>query len=311
MQPYPGMEYPFMNMNASPFYTGFPMQRFPQMPIIPPNRQFPPYVIPEQNYQNSYFTDVYQNNLQDEMMNISDLIDNYPYVSMDTEFPGFSSRTSCNMQDSVDPDEHYSFLKGNVDELKIIQVGITLQNKKGQYPDGVRTWQFNFQFDTDKDESSVDSIQLLQKAGINFGKFKNAGISAEDFGEAIMASGLVLNENTHWLTFHSGYDFGYMLKLLTCEKLPSNVDGFIKKLRIFFPNIIDLKYVTNQISQTYHGSLQAIASSLGVQRIGTMHQAGSDSLITGGLYFKLKEKHPEFDDEKFNGILFGLNDEYE
>ena len=74
--------------------------------------------------------------------------------------------------------------------------------------------------------------------------------------------------------------------------------------------MIDLKHVTSNIGQGYHGSLQAIATNLDVQRIGTMHQAGSDSLITGAVYFKLKEKHPEFVDEKFNCVLFGLNDDY-
>ncbi|ELP88155.1 CCR4-NOT transcription complex subunit, putative [Entamoeba invadens IP1] len=304
MQPYGNMEYPFVPQQ---FYAPFTMPQFSPLRAIPQQRQFP--YVPEQNFTTSYFTDVNQSNLQEEMMKISELIDNYPYVSMDTEFPGFSSKTSSTLQDSTDPDEHYAFLKSNVDDLKIIQVGITLQNKKGQYPDDVRTWQFNFKFDAENDESSSESIQLLQKAGINFSEFKKSGILPEDFGEAIMGSGLVLNENTHWLTFHSGYDFGYFLKLLTCEKLPSNIDLFLKKLRIFFPNIIDLKEVTSRLGQGYHGSLQSIASGLGVQRIGTMHQAGSDSLITGGLYFKLKEKYPEFSDDTFNGLLFGFNAE--
>lgn len=125
-----------------------------------------------------------------------------------------------------------------------------------------------------------------------------------------MSSGLVLNDKTHWITFHSGYDFAYMLKLLTGEPLPPTLDDFFQKLYIFFPNIIDLKHVTNLLG--YHGGLQAIATSVGVKRIGTMHQAGSDSLITGGLYFELKKRHDEFaDDEQFNGILFGINDSNE
>ena len=83
-----------------------------------------------------------------------------------------------------------------------------------------------------------------------------------------------------------------MLKLLTCEKLPPNIEQFIAKVRTFFPNVIDLKHVTSNTGQGYHGSLQAIATNLDFQRIGTMHQAGSDSLITSAVYFKVKENTP-------------------
>jgi hypothetical protein len=32
--------------------------------------------------------------------------------------------------------------------------------------------------------------------------------------------GVVLMDNVKWLSFHSGYDFGYLLKILTCQNLP-------------------------------------------------------------------------------------------
>ena len=36
----------------------------------------------------------------------------------------------------------------------------------------------------------------------------------------------------HWITFHSGYDFGYLLKILTCQPLPLGEPEFFELLRV-------------------------------------------------------------------------------
>ncbi len=41
----------------------------------------------------------------------------------------------------------YHVIKMNVDNLKLIQVGITLTDDDGNFPEGVNTWQFNLKFD--------------------------------------------------------------------------------------------------------------------------------------------------------------------
>jgi CCR4-NOT transcription complex subunit 7/8 len=45
-------------------------------------------------------------------------------------------------------DNYYHNIKCNVDNLKIIQIGITLANAQGEFPDDISSWQFNFKFDT-------------------------------------------------------------------------------------------------------------------------------------------------------------------
>ena len=65
------------------------------------------------------------------------------------------------------------------------------------------------------DTHALDSIELLTNAGIDFEKNVNFGIDPFDFGAAIMMSGVVLSNAVTWISFHSGYDFAYLLKILT------------------------------------------------------------------------------------------------
>lgn len=53
--------------------------------------------------------------------------------------------------------------------------------------------------------------------------------------------GLVLMDNIKWLSFHSGYDFGYLLKLLTDQNLPQDENDFFESLRLYFPTVYDVK----------------------------------------------------------------------
>ena len=51
-----------------------------------------------------------------------------------------------------------------------------------------------------------------------------------------------------------------------------------------------------------------VADQLKLERKGPQHQAGSDSLLTGIVFFKMKEMYFEdnIDDSKYCGYLYGL-----
>lgn len=61
----------------------------------------------------------------------------------------------------------------------------------------------------------------------------------------------------------SGYDFGYLLKLLTCTSMPADESEFFEILRIYFPCIYDIKYLMRSC-KNLKGGLQDIADDLQV-----------------------------------------------
>jgi CCR4-NOT transcription complex subunit 7/8 len=250
--------------------------------------------------------DVWRGNLDEEMVHIRKVVEKYPYVAMDTEFPGVVARP---ISDQYSADYQYQTLRCNVDLLKIIQLGVAFENERGEHPDGCVSWQFNFKFNLQEDMYAQDSIDLLKDAGIDFERHENEGIDVQYFGEVMITSGLVLVPEVKWVSFHGGYDFAYLLKLLTCSALPATEGEFFELLKLYFPNIYDIKYMANGIDGL-HGGLQKIAEDLNCVRIGPMHQAGSDSLLTCDAFFKLSDQFGGVSsmesDHKFVNELFGL-----
>lgn len=225
------------------------------------------------------------------------------------------------------PDYNYQRIKCNVDLLKVIQIGLTFTDPSGRLPtdDGhpYNTWQFNFRFDLNYDLYAADSVQFLQNCGIDFGRHHREGVDATLFGELLMSSGIVLSDDVRWIAFQGKYDFGYLIKILSCDQLPASQDHFFDLLHTYFPNIYDIKWLLHNVHHELEDQVKAaskvdqspseasltesqpgglprgqkdkgledLAKTLGISRIGIAHQAGSDSLLTAQVFFRLVNRH--------------------
>lgn len=260
----------------------------------------------------------------------------------DTEFPGVVARPMGEFQTKAS--YHYQTVRCNVDILKIIQLGITLFSMEGEIPPPQLdpsaltrptyannlimcpcTWTFNFQFSLEEDMYNEDSINVLKKSGADFEKHATQGIDPLEFGSVLITSGLALSDDVNWISFHSGYDFAYLVKLMWCQPLPNDEEDYRKLVNIFFPRLLDVKFlwrhanklvtrnaipanavnILNNLGQK--SGLQDLADELGCQRVGVPHTAGSDAWLTGTVFWSMRNKI--FDGqipEDMNGQMWGL-----
>ncbi|GER31678.1 polynucleotidyl transferase [Striga asiatica] len=119
-------------------------------------------------------------NLDHEFFLIRGLVDQFPFVSMDIEFPGAVIR---HYQHYSDPGDLYQTLEYNVDAPKLTQ------------------------FDISSDDHAPNSIDLLCNQGIDFEHTRKFGVAAARFAKLMVSYVLVCNNDVTYITFHSGYDW--------------------------------------------------------------------------------------------------------
>lgn len=249
--------------------------------------------------------DVWASNLDEELRIIGRVVQRYKFVAMDTEFPGVALKVMGYFQSRED--YHYHSLCSNVNMLKVIQIGFTFMDEAGNKPPNNWTWQFNFQFSLAEDMYAQESIDLLVNSGIQFERQEKEGIDPIKFAQLLTVSGVVLSDDVKLICFHGAYDVAYLLKVLTNQPLPEEKSEFIELMKIYFPVVYDVQYIV-QTCTHLTGGLKTLAEKLGLEQMGTRHQAGSDSLLTGEVFFKIREIFFEgkITNPKLNGPLVGL-----
>lgn len=266
---------------------------------------------------------VWNHNLHIEFNIIRSLISRYPYVSMDTEFPGVIHHPDPSgpiPPHCRSPAEQYHFIKKNVDDLELIQLGLTLMDRDGNLPasPGLNQvsciWEFNFcDFDPERDPHNPESIEFLKGKGFNFKLNREFGIRSTDFGQHVMRSRMLYTDSVTWVSFHGAYDFAYLVKIILRtnnrnRKLPENLNKFFTTLgNIFGHKVYDIKHVM-QFCDGLYGGLERVAATLGVKReVGIGHNAGPDSLLIWRVFEKIRDKHfHKADPKPYVGALYGL-----
>lgn len=222
--------------------------------------------------------EVWAHNLEEEICKMRDVAETYHHVAMDTQFPGIVAWPQGPFSDYTE--FNYQTLKCNVDLTKVIQIGMTFSDAKGNRPKGISTWRFNFCFNASQDLFAQESIDGLRHTrGLDLVKHQSHGIVTERFGELLMGSGLVLNEDVRWITYCGAdglaerppkkgrsdggeppwvtfcgmYDFGFLLRLLTSQTLPDEINGFYESLDIFFPSRCDIGKHLHRLPQQIPG----------------------------------------------------------
>jgi CCR4-NOT transcription complex subunit 7/8 len=267
---------------------------------------------------------------------------------MDAEFPGIVARPIGNFAGSK-AEYHYQTLRCNVDILKPIQIGITLWTSEGDlcpsqdpaitnrgpksgYSNPMLnqsipcTWVFNFDFNLETDMYAESSIELLKGSGVDFQRHAEMGVSHTAFGALLTTSGLAFSPDVHWLSFHSGYDFGYLIKLLSDNALPADQTDFFSLVTAFFPKLWDIKYLLRHAQRLRaqgrmaeggmrvvdslgtKSGLNDLAEELGCQRVGQSHTAGSDAWLTGAVFWSMKSQiFGGLLEEELSDMIYGLH----
>ena len=152
------------------------------------------------------------------------------------------------------------------------------------------------------------------------------GIPHSTFGSLLTTSGLAFSPTVNWLSFHSGYDFGYLVKLLTDAALPPSQADFFALVTTFFPKLWDIKFLLRQaqrlrslgrLGQEGSRILDALGSKSGLAdlaeelscvRIGAAHTGGSDAWLTGMVFWAMRSKiFSNALDEDLADQIYGLH----
>ncbi|GMM55972.1 CCR4-NOT core DEDD family RNase subunit [Maudiozyma humilis] len=279
----------------------------------------PPMILPPLNHMIT--RDVWKDNLHNEFVAIRRLIKQFNYVSVSTEFIGTMARPIGNFETKAD--YHYQTMRSNVDLLNPVQMAISLSDANGNKPDNEpSTWQFNFQYDVDTEMISGESLELLKTSGVNLDMQRESGVDKFEFAQLMMDSGLIMEPDTTWITYHAAYDIGFLVHILMNDMMPATRQEFEQWVVKLMPSLFDLNLIYNLVhdfknpqqpaSPQY--SLNTLGDEIGIPRLLIFTTTGGQALlmILSFCYLskicmnKLPDGSPF---SRYKNVIYGINDD--
>uniref|UniRef100_A0A0D9XHG0 poly(A)-specific ribonuclease n=1 Tax=Leersia perrieri TaxID=77586 RepID=A0A0D9XHG0_9ORYZ len=268
----------------------------------------PPFFPPVDGHQHYFFAatppplqlrSITAANINAEMQMIGGLMLQFPYISIDVEYAGVVHHPAVAAR-NLTADERYALVKANVDEVPIVQLGITLSDSNGNLPLGFHhagprhlrqlVWEVVFSdFDASRGEAhAANSVKFLESQGVDFDLARLTGVSSTVFGERLLAILPPRPDELTWSAFGAAYDMAYMLKMLTGgQPLPDNRTDFLLQIqsRLRGGRIFDTKCI---VDYNHHAlrdlGLKQTASRLGVGQQMMPMLAGYKSFLASRIF---------------------------
>lgn len=201
------------------------------------------------------------------------------FLLIHQEIPGVVARPVGTFKTSAD--YHFQTLRSNLDLLNIIQMSFCAVKVVNNEVSNSVIWQFNFLYDVTKEMYNEEHLLMLALTSqINFALHMSQGISHFNFAELMVDSGLLLDPSVNWLSYHSGYDLGFFISLLTNDLLPNDEADFSWWCDKYFPSLYDLKHIgTLLLAEGTAGKVGADGSMSGTSNAGA--EGGSGGIGTG------------------------------
>lgn len=193
-------------------------------------------------------------------------VQKYNFVVIRTKYPGGVFYPTGDRHTTA----HYQYqpLRCNVDQLKILQLGLAVLERSASRHRKCYKTHIHFKFSLVEDIDCQPSIDGLTNSDCQ-----------DNMREELLID---LSDSARWLSFHSGCPpifFGYSLNLRLERTVPSRDSESLELLRIYSSAICGVTFLT-KVWKIFNGVLQELAEHLEIQPIRLQYSRRSERLLT-------------------------------